>query len=90
MSDRDTIHSLSITLGFDDTALTRLLGVVRRRGFSVRTLQANDNGAGSMAVSMDVESPRPIDVLVRQIARIIDVESVSIQQPVTVAAVAVA
>ncbi|MEZ6317830.1 MAG: ACT domain-containing protein [Phycisphaerales bacterium] len=88
MHDHHTTTRLSVTLGDEDTALARLLGVVRRRGFRVRAIEANFNGAGAIAVLMAVESQRPVDVLIRQIARIIGVEHVSIEPPLQAIAVA--
>jgi|GEM_PF-3206515 len=80
--------SLSITLTDNDTALSRLLGVVRRRGFSLRALHASQDGAGKLMVSMAVESTRPVELLVRQIAKVIEVEVVQVQHAAPAVAVA--
>lgn len=63
---------LSIEMESDDAALIRLLGVIRRRGFAVRSMEASERG-GAMGVGVWIESDRPVEILVRQIERIVGV-----------------
>lgn len=61
-------------------AVLRMLGVVERRGFAVRTIaMAEDSSAASLAVEVEPRDPlRRLDVLARQLERLVDVRSVSI------------
>ena len=68
---------LSIQMHADDTALLRLLGVVRRRGYAVRALEAADRQGDAWRIVMCIESTRPIDALIRQIGRLIGVSSIT-------------
>jgi len=78
-----TRTDLRVDMTADDTALLRLLGVVRRRGFAVRAIEAQELGECSLGVSMTIESARPVEVLVRQIDRIVGVQRVSVSSPPT-------
>ena len=60
-------------------ALERILGVVRVRGFGVRSMSALPDAAGShFDLTLKVVSPRPPHRLSRQLAKLVDVENVEI------------
>jgi acetolactate synthase regulatory subunit len=59
--------------------LERLLGVFRRRGWSVTAVEARATRDGStMTVHATLEGDRSPDVLARQVARLVEVESVHV------------
>ena len=61
-------------------AVVRMLGLVERRGYELRSLSMSEE-AGVASLVLDVEprdSTRRVDVVARQLDRLIDVNSVSI------------
>ncbi|HET6345634.1 MAG TPA: ACT domain-containing protein [Myxococcota bacterium] len=74
------IHALSLTLRQCEGALVRTLGTVERRGFSIVSLEVTRT-ASHYALALRVSGPRDPAILVRQLARLVDVESVSPRQP---------
>jgi acetolactate synthase-1/3 small subunit/acetolactate synthase II small subunit len=61
-------------------AVLRMLGLVERRGFAVRRIAMDENST-SATLAMDVEARDPLrrlDVLSRQLERLIEVRSVAI------------
>jgi acetolactate synthase regulatory subunit len=61
--------------------LERLIGVFRRRGWQVTSLEARMVRDGStMAVHATLEGDRSPDVLARQVERLVEVESVHIEE----------
>ncbi|WP_300529123.1 ACT domain-containing protein [Maricaulis sp.] len=80
---------LRIELAETEGALTRLVGLVERRGFTISTLSKGAPADGGASVTLEVaarEGVRQIDVLMRQIARLFDVHDVFApeMQPVSV------
>lgn len=72
-------NTLRIELADQEGALMRLVGLVERRGFSIATLDKAAARDGRAIVTLQVaarEGARQIDVLVRQIGRLFDVNSV--------------
>ena len=69
---------ISFTPG--EGALPRMLGLVERRGFAVRAVaMAEHASAASLAMDVEARDPlRRLDVLARQLERLIDVHSVTI------------
>ena len=65
-------------------AVIRILGLIERRGFILRDLAVRDEDAdGSLVVDLQPRDPeRRLDVLARQVGRLVDVKSVSIGTPV--------
>lgn len=61
-------------------ALVRILGLIERRGFVLRDLSVRDEDSdGALTVDFDArDQSRQVDVLARQVARLLDVKSVSI------------
>ncbi|HEX8840314.1 MAG TPA: ACT domain-containing protein [Sphingomicrobium sp.] len=66
-------------------AVVRILGLIERRGFALRDLAVQDEDTdGSLMVELAPrDQARQIDVLARQVGRLIDVKSVSIATPAT-------
>ncbi len=66
-----------------DGAVVRMLGLVERRGYVVRRVAMEEHaGKGSMILDLEPrDSSRRVDVVVRQLGRLIDVKSVSIVTP---------
>jgi acetolactate synthase regulatory subunit len=61
-------------------AIVRILGLIERRGFMLRDLAVRDEDRdGSIVVDLTPRDPgREIQVLARQLARLVDVKSVAI------------
>jgi len=61
-------------------AIVRILGLIERRGFILRDLAVCDeNTDGSLTVHLEPrDQARQLDVLARQVGRLLDVKSVSI------------
>ena len=66
-------------------AIIRILGLIERRGFALRDLAVQDEDTdGSLVVELAPrDQARQVDVLARQVGRLIDVKSVSIGTPGT-------
>ena len=66
-------------------AIVRILGLIERRGFALRDLAVQDEDTdGSLVVELAArDEARQVDVLARQVGRLIDVKSVSIGTPAT-------
>ena len=69
-------HSMEVLLDQAEGALLRLLGTVERRGFALSGLSADQTDAGALAVRLQLEGARDLQVLCRQIERLIDVREV--------------
>jgi acetolactate synthase regulatory subunit len=62
-------------------ALLRVLSVARRRGFEIARLVANrSDREACVDVAMMVEGERPVDILVRQLEKLFDVEEVRVTE----------
>ncbi len=61
-------------------AVVRLLGLVERRGYAVRAVHMEERTDGaSMTIEVEPRDPaRRVDVVARQLHRLVDVNSVSI------------
>ncbi|OLF81130.1 hypothetical protein AWH62_00190 [Maricaulis sp. W15] len=71
--------SLRIELADAEGALMRLIGLVERRGFTIATLDkdAASNGQSTVTMTLDArDGARNMDVLARQVARLLDVRGV--------------
>ena len=66
-------------------AIVRILGLIERRGFALRDLAVQDEDTdGSLVIELAPrDQARQVDVLARQVERLIDVKSVSISSPAT-------
>jgi acetolactate synthase II small subunit len=72
-----------ITFTPGEGAVLRMLGLVERRGFAVTAIaMANHSGTAEIAVDVEARDPgRRLDVVARQLERLIDVQSVSVSTP---------
>jgi acetolactate synthase II small subunit len=61
-------------------AVTRMLGLVERRGFALKTIaMAGDSNPASLVMDVEARDPlRRFDVLARQLERLIEVRSVAV------------
>ncbi|MEQ7874753.1 ACT domain-containing protein [Sphingomonas sp. ASV193] len=65
-------------------ALLRVLGTVERRGYAVRAIDMAERAdGGAMTIELEPrDSSRQVEIVARQLDRLVDVRSVSIlQQP---------
>lgn len=72
-------NTLRIEMADREGALMRLVGLIERRGFAIARLDKSPAADGQARITMSVaarEGARRIDVLVRQISRLFEVESV--------------
>ncbi len=67
---------MEVLLDQAEGALLRLLGTVERRGFALSGMSADTTEAGALAVRLQLEGARDLQVLCRQIERLIDVREV--------------
>ena len=71
---------LEITFTPGEGAILRMLGLVERRGFLVRNI-AMTEATDSASLALDVEPRDPgrrLDVVARQLGRLIDVQSIAV------------
>lgn len=76
-------RTIEVSLSRAEGAIVRTLGLIERRGFVVESV-ATQGGAGDDALVLRVEVAsrgRPVDVLVRQILRLIDVRQAFLIEP---------
>jgi acetolactate synthase-1/3 small subunit/acetolactate synthase II small subunit len=71
-----------LTISFEpaEGAVIRMLGLVERRGYALRSVAMNENDESAVLV-IDVEPRDPgrrVSVVVQQLARLVDVNSVSL------------
>jgi len=74
---------LLIAFASAEGAVVRMLGLIERRGYSLRTvsMEASAEGASMMVEAGPRGRARNTEVLARQLARLVDVQSVSILTP---------
>lgn len=76
-------RTIEVSLSRAEGAIVRTLGLIERRGFVVESV-ATQGGGGDDALVLRVEVAsrgRPVDVLVRQILRLIDVRQAFLIEP---------
>ncbi|RJG49518.1 acetolactate synthase 2 small subunit [Motilimonas pumila] len=72
------IHHLEITTRHTPEVLERVLRVIRHRGFSVQTLQTQlDEANAQVHLQVTVASTRALPLLTTQLAKLVDVNSVT-------------
>lgn len=71
---------LEVTFTPGEGAVLRILGLVERRGFNVRSIAMREALAGaSLAIDVDPrDAARNIKVIARQLERLVDVRSVAV------------
>jgi acetolactate synthase regulatory subunit len=64
----------------EEGAVTRMLGLVERRGFALKAIaMAGASNPASLAMDVEARDPlRRLDVLARQLERLVEVRSVAI------------
>lgn len=76
-------RTIEVNLSRAEGAIVRTLGLIERRGFVVESVATQgDAQADSLVLRVEVASRgRPVDVLVRQILRLIDVRQAFLIEP---------
>ena len=72
------MHALKLTLLPRDGALVRVLGLVERRGLSRFPMGMKTSESGQCEVSLQVKSARSVDLLRRQLDRLMEVLQVEV------------
>lgn len=68
---------LMISVNRAEGALLRVMGLIGRRGHEIEQIVAQPADDGSTwSLSLQTRGDRPIDVLVRQLAKLVDVNAV--------------
>jgi len=77
-------HVLHIQLSSSEGAVIRALGLMERRGFTIRKCSVDESDGGGLDMDVTVRSSRPGDLLKRQLERLHDVLFVELKpaQPV--------
>ena len=74
---------INITFTPGEGAVLRMLGLVERRGFLVRSIAMTEESSAA-TIAMDVEARDPgrrLEVVARQLGRLVDVQSVTVSTP---------
>lgn len=73
-------YRLDLVVKPAEGALVRVIGMVERRGFSPRAVQAMPAADGRWQLVMEVEGQRPPLTLQHQLDKVYDCESVSVAE----------
>ncbi len=72
-------HDLKLRVSHVEGALVRILGVTERRGWATTSLSAApDADEDTLGLDLTVLGDRPVDLLVRQLAKLHDVQDVKV------------
>lgn len=71
-------YRLDLIVKQAEGALVRVIGMVERRGFVLRGVQATPHADGRWRLQMRVDSTRPAQTLRHQLEKVYDCESVSV------------
>jgi len=71
-------HTLHIQLSSVEGAVIRTLGLIERRGFSLKTCIVSESDGNGRNMKVNVSSTRPGDLLKRQLERLHDVYHVEL------------
>jgi acetolactate synthase regulatory subunit len=72
--------ALELRLNNIEGVIERVLGTLRSRGFELCSMQMErSNDGATLKVNVTVESPRSIEGVCRQLAKLFDVQSVTLQ-----------
>jgi acetolactate synthase II small subunit len=66
-------HTLHIQLSSSEGAVIRALGLMERRGFTIKKCSVDQSNGGGLDMGVTVASTRPGDLLKRQLERLHDV-----------------
>ncbi|MCG7569731.1 acetolactate synthase 2 small subunit [Pseudoalteromonas sp. CNC9-20] len=72
-------HRLTLHLANQTVAVERFLRVARHRGFKLTALELTSSEE-HYAINMTVDSDKPIYLLTQQLNKLVDVQSVTLQQ----------
>ena len=72
------MHALKMTLAPREGALVRVLGLIERRGFVPIRLGVEPSENGNSELSLVLKSSRPVELLTRQLDRLLEVSSVEV------------
>ncbi len=72
------MHALRMTLAPREGALVRVLGLIERRGFVPIRMGVEPSDNGNSELSLVVRSTRPIELLIRQLNRLLEVSCVEV------------
>lgn len=76
-----THYQLIITADDKQVVLERILQVTRYRGFTINGIEAKVNTGNNVAtITLLVSSDRPIELLLDQINKLIDIKSVAVDK----------
>ncbi len=73
-------HTLRISIRHIEGAIIRIIGLIERRGFSIKSVNTTPSACGQeLAMLVEVESERSAQVLARHVEKLFDVHAVSLQ-----------
>ena len=75
---RQAARGLHVVVEGRGGALVRVLGLVERRGFEPTQVKVDTGAEGLMRVALSVRSERPVELLVRQLMRLVEVRTVEL------------
>ncbi|WP_037469603.1 acetolactate synthase 2 small subunit [Shewanella marina] len=68
-------HQIELILNSSPEVLERVLRVVRHRGFTVATMNVEQQASRDTLLNMVVQSERAVPLLVNQLTKLIDVKT---------------
>lgn len=68
-------HQIELILNSSPEVLERVLRVVRHRGFTVATMNVEQQASRDTLLNMVVQSERAVPLLVNQLTKLIDVKA---------------
>ena len=75
-------HQVALQARFNPETLERVLRVVRHRGFQICSMNMETaSDAQNINIELTVASQRPVELLLSQLRKLVDVACVEIQQP---------
>lgn len=73
-------YQVQVTAHFRPEVLERVLRLTRHRGFCIKQMDMSSQDA-QLVINMLVESERAIELLSRQLEKLLDVTQVQVQEP---------
>lgn len=73
------MNALQLTVAPREGALVRVLGLVERRGYAPVSVAFASGEDGDFELSLGVRGSRPVELLVRQLSRLLEVKRVEVQ-----------
>ena len=72
------MKALQLTVAPREGALVRVLGLVERRGYAPVRVDFSSGEGGDYQLSLGVMGSRPVELLARQLSRLIEVKRVEV------------